>query len=502
MLTVTNSKIGGTAVIDPKGYDVVVVGAGNAALLAALAAHETGAKVLVLEKAPRERRGGNSYFTGAGFRFSFRPEDASQLLSDVPESEREAMEWEGYTDDQYYSDIMDISEGRIAPELATLVVKESLPTIRWMKSQGLQWEFRREDAMALKNGKIYIGSRVPWLRVKNRGVGLVNALFDILQKKNIPVSYGTKAVRLVQDRKGQVSGLTLKTKEGFQDIDAKAVILACGGFEANQEMRLKYLGADWESIPIRGTQYNTGDGLRMALDIGARPAGHWGGCHAAQVDVDAPEIADPATTDESTRSGYQMGIIVNVNGKRFLDEGEDWRPFTYTKFARQVIQQPQRMAFQVIDSKMFAYLSGRYNRGSQVKAQSFEELAKGLEVDVDSFVQTVKEFNASVQPGIWDLAIKDGKKAVGISPPKSNWAMQIDTPPFYAFPTKAAITFTFGGLKINTKGQVIDNEGEVIHGLFAAGEMVGFWHYRYMGGTGLMVGAITGRIAGREAGTG
>jgi tricarballylate dehydrogenase len=218
--------------------------------------------------------------------------------------------------------------------------------------------------------------------------------------------------------------------------------------------------------------------------------------------VDAPEIADPATTDESTRSGYQMGIIVNANGKRFLDEGEDWRPFTYTKFARQVIQQPQRMAFQVIDSKMFAYLSGRYNRGSQVKAQSFEELAKGLEVDVDSFVQTVKEFNASVQPGIWDLAIKDGKKAVGISPPKSNWAMQIDTPPFYAFPTKAAITFTFGGLKINTKGQVIDNEGEVIHGLFAAGEMVGFWHYRYMGGTGLMVGAVTGRIAGREAGTG
>src|SRR5215831_1592486 len=169
-------------------YDVIVVGAGNAALLAALAAHETGASVLVIEKAPRELRGGNSYFTGGGFRFSYRPEDAPQLLSDVPESERAAMEWEGYTDDQYYSDIMDISEGRIDPELATLIVKESLPTVKWMKAQGLQWEFRREDAMALKNGRIYIGSRVPWLRVKNRGVGLVNALFDILQKKMIEVS--------------------------------------------------------------------------------------------------------------------------------------------------------------------------------------------------------------------------------------------------------------------------------------------------------------------------
>jgi tricarballylate dehydrogenase len=485
--------------IDQAGYDVIVVGAGNAALLAALAAHETGAKVLVIEKAPRELRGGNSYFTGAGFRFSYRPEDAAQLLSDVPESERAVMRWEGYSDDQYYSDLMDISEGRIDPELASLVVKESLPTIRWMKTQGLQWEFRREDAMALKSGEIYIGSRVPWLRVKNRGVGLVNALFDILQKRSIAVSYGTKAVRLIQDKKGRVCGLTVKTAEGFQDINAKAVILACGGFEANQEMRLKYLGTDWEAIPVRGTRYNTGDGLRIALDIGARPAGHWGGCHAAQVDVEAPEIGDLTKTDESTRSGYQMGIIVNTDGKRFLDEGEDWRPFTYTKFAHQVIRQPQRMAFQVIDSKMIRYLSGRYNRGSQVKSESFEQLAEALEVDVDSFVQTVREFNASVEPGIWDLTIKDGKKAVGISPPKSNWAIEIDTPPYYAFPTKAAITFTFGGLKINTNGKVLDNEGEIIPGLFAAGEMVGFWHHRYMGGTGLMVGAVTGRIAGREA---
>jgi tricarballylate dehydrogenase len=487
---------------DQKAYDVVVVGAGNAGLLAALSAYETGARVLVLEKAPRELRGGNSYFTGAGFRFSYRAEDAPQLLSDVPESERETIEWEGYTDDQYYSDIMDISEGRIDPELATLVIKESLPTIRWMKSQGLRWEFRREDAMALRNGKIYVGSRVPWLRVKNRGVGLVNALFEILEKKNIPVSYGTKAVRLLQDKRGRVCGVTVKQKEGFQDLEAKSVILACGGFEANQEMRLKYLGSEWEAIAIRGTRYNTGDGLRMGLDIGARPAGHWGGCHAAQVDIEAPDIADLAITDESTRSGYQMGIIVNVDGKRFVDEGEDWRPFTYTKFAHQVMRQPQRMAFQIIDSKMFAYLSGRYNRGTHVKAESFEELAEKLEINVDSFVQGVKEFNAAVQPGAWDLSIKDGKKAAGISPQKSNWAIELDTPPFYAFPTKAAITFTFGGLKINSKGQVMDNEGEVVQGLFAAGEMVGFWHHRYMGGTGLMVGAVTGRVAGKGLGAG
>ncbi len=486
--------------VDRRTYDVVVVGAGNAGLLAALSASESGARVLVLEKAPRELRGGNSYFTGAGFRFSYQAGDAHQFLPDVLESEREAIEWEGYTDDQFYSEIMHISEGRVDPELAALVVKESLPTIRWMKAQGLQWEFRREDATALREGKIHVGASVPWLRVQNRGVGLVNTLFEMLERKNIPVRYGTKAVKLLQDKRGRVCGVTVKDREGFQDVRAKTVILACGGFEANREMRLKYLGPDWEAIPIRGTRYNTGDGLRMALEVGAQAAGHWAGCHAAQVDISAPDIADPARTDESTRSGYQMGIIVNVDGKRFVDEGEDWRPLTYTKFAHQVIRQPQRMAFQIIDSKMFPYLSGRYNRGTHVQAQSIEELAEKSEIHVDSFVQTVKEFNDAVQPGVWDLATKDGKKAAGISPPKSNWAIKLDTPPFYAFPTKAAITFTYGGLKINSRGQVKDNEGEIIQGLYAAGEMVGFWHYRYMGGTGLMVGAVTGRIAGKEAG--
>jgi tricarballylate dehydrogenase len=158
------------------------------------------------------------------------------------------------------------------------------------------------------------------------------------------------------------------------------------------------------------------------------------------------------------------------------------------------------MAVQIMDAKMFPHLSSRYIKGRYLSAQSIGELAEKLEINVASLVKTVNEFNASVQPGIWDLTAKDGKQAIGLSPPKSNWAIELDKPPFYAFPTKAAITFAYAGLKINRRGQVMDNEDEIIPGLYAAGEMVGFWHYRYMGGSGLMVGAVTGRIAGRESG--
>jgi tricarballylate dehydrogenase len=481
-------------------WDVIVVGSGNSGSLAALAAHKTGGRVLVLEKAPKEIRGGNTHFTGGSYRFAYKPDEVRQILPDLSEAELNSMEFEGFSPDQFYSDIMRITEGRANPEMVELLVKESQPTIRWMTAQGIQWEFRPEDASALKGGKIHVGSGVQWLRAKNRGEGLSKTLFGLLEKKDIPILYGTKAVKLLLDKRGRVCGITVKDQEGFQDFQSKAVILACGSFEANREMRLKYLGPEWETMPIRGTRFNTGDGLRMALEIGSQTAGHWAGCHAAQVDINAPQVPEMTRIDDTTRSGYQMGIIVNVYGKRFVDEGEDWRPFTYTKFAHEIMRQPQRMAFQVVDSKMVDHLSGRYNKGTQVKADSIEELAERLEIDVDSFVQTVKAFNAAVEPGVWDLTTKDGKRAVGISPPKSNWAAHLDSPPFYAFPTKAALTYTFAGLKINRKGQVRDNEDNVIPGLYAAGEMVGFWHFRYMGGSGLMLGAVTGRIAGAEAG--
>ena len=486
---------------NPTSADVIVVGAGNAALIAALSAHETGARVIVLEKAPKELRGGNSYFTGGGFNFAYRPEDAIELLADASQAEREGIEWEAYTADQYYNDLMRITEVCVNSELAELVALESLPTVKWMKAQGIRWETHHQvDVSALRNGKIHVGKGNAWYRVQGGGVGLVNALFELLERRNIGVMYGTKAVKLLLNQQGQVCGVTAKDKDGFRDIQGRAVILACGSYEANREMRLRYLGPDWEMVPIRGSRFNTGDGLRMALEIGAQAAGHWGGCHAAQVDLDAPDIADPAETDNTTRSGYQMGVIVNVAGKRFVDEGEDLRPYTYTKFAHEVLRQPQRMAVQIMDAKMFPHLSSRYTKGRYLWADSIGELAEKLDINVASLVKTVNEFNAAVQPGIWDLTAKDGKQAIGVFPPKSNWAIELDTPPFYAFPTKAAITFAYGGLKINRRGQVMDNEDEIIPGLYAAGEMVGFWHYRYMGGSGLMVGAVTGRIAGRESG--
>jgi tricarballylate dehydrogenase len=256
---------------------------------------------------------------------------------------------------------------------------------------------------------------------------------------------------------------------------------------------------------VRGSRFNQGDGLRMALDIGAASYGNWSGCHATGWDLNAPEFGDVSVGDQFQKHSYIFGILVNANGKRFVDEGLDFHSFTYAKYGGEVLKQPGQFAWQVFDSKVTKLLRSEYRirMMTKVSANSLEELAGKLEgVDPKAFLETVRAYNAAVMKDVpFDHTVKDGKGTVGIDPPKSNWAQAIDTPPFDAYATTCGITFTFGGLRIEpSSGQVVDVTLTPIPGLFCAGEMVGgLFYFNYPSGTGLVSGALFGRVAGAGA---
>ena len=480
-------------------YDVVVVGAGNAALVAAISAHEGGARVLVLEKAPKSLRGGDTYYTGSVYRAARGGSDEiRELVPDLSEAEKKAIDVPPYSAEDFYGDIMRITEGLANPDLFEVIVGESNPIIKWLTLQGIKWELHMNQA-------VRIGDRLRWTgtlvtRAKGGGIGLSDMLFDIIEKKAIELRYETKATRLLIDQKGKIAGLVIRDMDGYKEVKCKAVILACGGFQANREMCTKYLGKGWDLVKIRGTKYNTGDGIRMALEIGAQPTGQWSACHATPIDADAPDYADRLTTDVTNRLSYPFGIMVDTEGNRFVDEARDQAQNTYAEYGGIIRALPHHTAFQIFDSKVKHLLEPRYASGTCVTAQSVSELADKLGIDTESLVKTVKAFNESIQDGTFDPSVKDGKHTLGIQPPKSNWAQKLDTSTLYAYGVTCGITFTFGGLKINQRAQVLDTEDRIIPGLYAAGEIVGgLFYMNYPAGTGLTAGAVFGRLAGTEA---
>ena len=483
-------------------WDVVVVGGGNAAMCAALSAQEHGARVLVLEKAPEAWRGGNGFFTAGGFRFGFNSfEEICEIVGDLSDEEKASMTIDPYTNDDFYDDLMRVTEDLADPDLALLLVRESQPTVRWMRGRGIRWipMFGRQAYKV--DGKFkFWGGLV--LEAVGGGPGLIDMEYESAQKAGVQVRFETKATRLITDDRGAITGIAVRTPAGAETIETGAVVLACGGFEANVEMRTRYLGPNWDMARVRGTPYNTGDGIRMALDIGAQPWGHWSGCHSVQWDFNAPWHGDRKVGDNFQKHSYPVGLIVNIKGERFVDEGMDFRNYTYVRFGKEVIHQPRRAAFQIFDQKVLHLLREEYRIREVTKAEAntFEELAQKLEIDVEGFVRTMKAYNAAVQPGPFNPAIKDGKTTKGITPPKSNWAQPLDTPPYVGYAVTTGITFTFGGLRITPAGQVLDLEQREITGLFAAGELVGgIFYNNYPGGSGLMAGAVFGRIAGRSA---
>jgi tricarballylate dehydrogenase len=483
-------------------YDVITVGAGNAALCAAIAAREKGASVLALEKAPEYFRGGNTYFTGGIIRCAYNGiEDIKQLIPDLTPEEEATVEVGRYTEDEFYDDLMRVTEGLADPELAQIFVSESFPTLKWLQEHGVRFvlafgrqAFKRDDKYYFWGGLL--------VEAVGAGKGLSDQQFEVAERLGVEVRYDTKGVRLLQDNTGRVIGVTAKGPEGFVDLHAKSVILACGGFESNSEMRTRYLGQGWELAKVRGIPYNTGDGIRMALDIGAQPYGHWSGCHAVAWDLNAPPTGDRNITELYQKHSYPFGLIVNLEGKRFVDEGADFRNYTYAKYGREILKQPLGTAFQLFDDKVKHLLRDEYRiqEVSKAEAQTIEALADQLGIDREGLVQTVKEFNAAVQEGEYNPTTLDGKHTDGITPPKSNWALPLDMPPYLGFAVTCGITFTFGGLRITSRGQVLDTEDNTIPGLYAAGELVGgLFYHNYPGGSGLAAGAVFGRIAGASA---
>jgi tricarballylate dehydrogenase len=483
-------------------YDVIVIGGGNAAMCAALSAQEHGARVLVLEKAPEAWRGGNGFFTAGGFRFAFKSfEELCELVGDLSDDEKASMEVDPYTEEMFYDDLLRVTEDCADPDLAMLLVRASQPTVRWMRERGVRWipMFGRQ-AYKVGGRFRFWGGLV--LEAVGGGPGLIDMEYQAAAQAGIDVRFETKATRLVTDDGGAVTGVVVRTPGGMETIPARAVVLAAGGFEANPEMRTRYLGRNWDLARVRGTPYNTGDAIRMALEIGALPWGHWSGCHAVAWDLNAPWHGDRKVGDNFQKHSYPLGIIVNLHGDRFVDEGADFRNYTYVKYGRMIIEQPRRAAFQIFDAKVLPLLREEYRIREVTKAEdpTLEGLARKLEIDVDGFVRTVTAFNAAVQPGTFNPAIKDGKGTRGLAPPKSNWALPLDTPPYVGYAVTTGITFTFGGLRITESAQVVDTEQRPIPRLFAAGELVGgLFYHNYPGGAGLMAGAVFGRIAGRSA---
>ena len=454
-------------------FDVVVVGGGIAGLSAALTAREAGAKVVLTEKAPRAERGGNTRFADAQMRF---PHAADEYGA------------RDYTEEEMIDDLMRISHGRANRALVETLVRNAAATVEWLSALGIEWEPGYPHTAGYR--------RAP----REGGQGLVDTLFRRLEGGDAVISYESAAMQLRLDGRRQVIGVRCASRDGFVDLMARGgVVLASGGFQANVQMRVAHLGRFADSLILRGSRFNTGEGIRMALEIGAQPAGQWGDYHAAVIDARSPAVECGVTA----LYNFQMGIIVDAQGERFLDEGEDFRDHTYVKFGKAITERAGGSAFCIFDQQMVQREEfGRAWRpvGPPIEARTIRELAQALAIPPENLERTVQAFNEAVQPGELDLDRLDGKGTLGIRPPKSNWAMALVEPPFVAVPVTGGITFTFGGLKMDTTARVLDLADAPIPGLYAAGELMGeIFYYNYPGASSVIRGAVFGRIAGSEA---
>jgi len=483
--------------------DVVVVGAGNAALCAELSAREQGARVTVLEWAPKELRGGNSRFTGGMVRFVYEDiDDLVRVVPDLDEDERINTDFGSYTRAQFFEYMERLTQYRADPDLVTTMIDGSLDTMVWMQQKGIRF-YPAYGHQAFKvDGRFKFWGGLT-VQVSGGGPGLVDQLCNAAERDGIEIIYGARGTGLIEEN-GVVKGVVVRQDGKTWEARAGAVVLACGGFESNSEWRTRYLGPGWDIAKVRGTRYNMGDGIKMALDIGAMPWGNWSGAHAVGWDRNAPDFGDLKVGDGFQKHSYPFGIMINANGERFVDEGADFRNYTYAKYGHAVLHQPEQFAWQVFDGKVLNLLRDEYRirEVTKAKADTIEELAGKLDgVDAEQFVKTIREYNVAAQTDVpFNPTVKDGRGTEGLPLPKSNWANTLDTPPFEAYQITCGITFTFGGLNINPNTQVLDAGGAPIPGLYAAGELVGgLFYFNYPGGTGLTSGAVFGRLAGARA---
>ncbi|KAH6981601.1 FAD binding domain-containing protein [Ilyonectria sp. MPI-CAGE-AT-0026] len=505
--------------------DVLVIGGGNAGFSAAISAAESGARrVVIIDACPESWAGGNSYFTAGAFRVVHHGlQDLLPIVNNVDEATANKIDLEPYTEIKFKTDMQRICDGRSDPELSRILVEESNEAVKWLATHGIRFQlsFNRQ-AYEIDNRIKFWGGLS--LKTENGGKGLIKDHRQAAKALGVEIFFSTAAKRLAIDpRTGAVHCVVVETPNGTeQEIRTGAVILAAGGFEANPRMRAQYLGPNWDLAKVRGTPFNTGGCLEMAIrDVGAKPAGNWSGCHSVAWDANAPAHAgDRAVSNEFTKSGYPLGLMLNVHGERFVDEGIDLRNYTYAIFGRAILAQPSHVAFQVWDSQTTPWLrSEEYRDGvvEKITASSVEELAQKCSLHglkhPDKFVKTISAYNDAVAEfqrenpiQKWDPAVKDGlstqSSTLCLPLAKSNWALPLKQGPFLAVKVTCGVTFTFGGLAVDpeTTGVISSTTNRVIPGLYCAGEMLGGLFYgNYPGGSGLTSGTVFGRRAGRAA---
>ena len=482
---------------------IIVVGSGNAAMSAGIAALEAGADVLMLEKGGPELAGGNTKYTAGAMRIAYdNSDDLLPLLANPDDPRVPNTDFGSYTAAKFGSDLLGFNDGRPLSVEQEVLVVESLDAVRWLAGHGVTYEPIYSRQSFEKDGKhVFWGGLT--LAAENEGVGLYDMELAAFERLGGRIRFEAGVTGLTTDG-DRVTGV----KVGDEAIEADAVILACGGFEASEDMRVSNIGPDWAVAKVRGTPCNTGDGLRMAFDLGAMRYGSFDGCHATPMDLHMKNFGNlelpPKDRKNYRKICYFLGVMLNADGVRFVDEGVNFRNYTYAQFGRAVLEQPGHFAWQVFDAKVADLLYGEYtfHDASFVEADTLEELVQKLEgVDADAALQTLTEYNAAVDTVTpFDPTVLDGKRTKGLSLDKTNWAQRLDSPPYKAFPVTGGITFTYGGLKVDDQGAVVKEDSSVIPGLFACGELVGGVFYGgYPGGSGLTSGTVFGRRAGRGA---
>lgn len=458
----------------------------------------------MLECAPEAENGGNSRYTAGAIRFAYDGvDDIRALCPDLSEAQIAITDFGTYTTEQFYDDMFRVTRYRTDPALCERLVTTSCETMLWMRDKGIRFMpiYGRQAFKVDGRFKFWGGLT---LEAWGGGPGLVDAHTKIARAAGVEIRYETRALSLITDGQA-VTGVKVRHKGQIFDLPARSVVLASGGFQASAEMRTRYLGPGWEMARVRGSRFNTGDGIRMAMQIGASSYGNWSGCHAVGWDYNAPEFGDLDVGDGFQKHSYPWGVMVNATGRRFVDEGADFRNYTYAKYGRVILEQPDQFAWQVFDAKVTHLLRDEYRikRVTKVTAPTLEDLALKMEgVDPEAFLDEIRAYNAAVDTDTpFDPNVKDGRATKGLTVSKSNWANRIDEGPFEAYQVGCGVTFTFGGLRIDPdRAQVLDNDLAPIPGLFAAGELVGgVFFFNYPGGTGLINGSVFGRLAGAQA---
>ncbi len=482
--------------------DVIVIGAGSAAFEAAVAARQAGAeRVVMLEKAPEEFSGGNARFSHTGFRFVVTGvEEIAEFLPDLDKATLHSMQVAPYTHDDFLADLNRVTQHRIDSVLASYLVDRSNAAVHWMLETGIRWV--PEKAVIIDGKRYFDPGKI--IQPIGGGRGQLAQWRKIADGLGIDIRFRSKVSSFLGDHR-RIDGVQVTTPDTVYELVAPAVIACSGGFQANPEMRARYLGPNTDFVKVRGSRYNTGEVLRMMLDLGVKPAGHWQGAHASPIDSAAPAVETPIAGDglgnTMNRYDYTFGITVNERGLRFYDEGEAYHTYTYAKTGRAILEQPSGIANQIYDQTGIAlFRHGPDYVATHEEAATIAELAKKIGIAPEVLGHTVAEFNRAIDAGVpFDPRRLDGKGTRGLTPNKSNWASPIERGPFRAYPVTCGITFTFGGVAVDTEAQVLNTEGDPVAGLYASGDVIGLFYHNYPSCTGQTRNVVFSLTAGRNA---